>query len=161
MSERNTVEWLARLPELEPPEALWARIRDGGRQQRRGRLLAPAVAAAVAVIGLGLAFLVAPPQPSTPTAAPLAASVDGLIEDNRRLLEMLTLRQSEAGSLEGWQRQRIRSLELDLSLLDRKLQDGYSRVGTGAEMEALWRTRAVLLGSLIETYEQPRDIRRI
>ncbi len=159
MAEHNGFEWLARLPDVDPPATLWPRIEAARRQRSRGRLLAPALAASIALIGFALA-LVATQAPPAPAVAGLDG-LDGLIEDNRRLVESLQTYQTSAGALAGWQEQRIRSLEIDLSLLDRKLQEGYSFASDSRDLETLWRTRAGLLSSLIETYERPRDIRRI
>lgn len=157
MPEKSMISWKERLPEVEPPATLWPRIDRARRQRRRGFLLAPAIAATVAATGLGLAVLVAPPA-----EMPVAVSgLDALIEDNRRLFEVLHSQQVGSGELPGWQAQRVRSLQFDLAQLDRKLQQGYTQAGGSAELESLWRTRAALLGNLIETYEQPRDIRRI
>ncbi|HRQ65048.1 MAG TPA: hypothetical protein PKZ76_09325 [Xanthomonadaceae bacterium] len=157
MSEQHTViDWQHRLPELEPPPTLWPRVLEARRRERRMRILAPAVAAAVACVGLALALLVAPPATPPPMAA-----LDSLIEDNRRLAAALEVRQGEATALHAWQRARIRSLEIDLSLLERRLQAGYSSAASNHELESLWRARAGLLSHLIESYERPRDIRSI
>jgi hypothetical protein len=157
MSEQHAlIDWRQRLTELEPPPTLWPRIVEARRQERRARMVAPAVAAAVACVGLALALLVSPPS-----GPPPVAELDSLIEDNRRLGMTLEARQELKASLHGWQLERIRSLEMDLSQLERRLQASYSSAADAQEMEALWRARAGLLSNLIETYERPRDIRRI
>jgi hypothetical protein len=160
MTEAPRIDWLRRLPELEPPESLWRRISARHRVERRGRGLALAIAAGVAAMGLALTLLVAPPVPEVEPRA-RADGLEALIADNQRLFEALQSRRPDPETLAAWQRRDIRALELELAALDRRLQEGHARAGAQLQLEPLWRERADLLHQLISVHEQPRHVRRI
>jgi len=139
---------LAALPQFEPPATLRARVAVAWTQPRRGRGVAPGIAAAAAlVLALAIGWSLRDPPPAP--AADLAVRMAGLER------EVVALRAARAPAAAA------SALESELARIDRALQAAYDDDAPAAHIKALWTDREALLDGLLLAYRQPDRMIRI
>jgi hypothetical protein len=140
---------LAELPQFDAPASLWLKIAP--RQQRTPRwrpwAAAAALAAGVFAVALG-GWRGAQPVDAAATSPWASAS--------RTLESELLMARSSAQATPA-----ALSAEAELARLDGVIQAAYDRGADSAELESLWRTRSMVLRTLLASYRNPESVVRI
>jgi hypothetical protein len=142
---------LRAMPSLQPPRDRWPAVMEQRARARRlggTRWLAlgglAATAAVALVVGLG--------APAAPADSAPADQIEALIDESRRLEELLRAVQPEGRVINGLTAATIADLEDRLAALDEFL---VSAVGTSpppADVRNLWQERVALMGALVNTH---------
>ena len=150
----QTRKWLERIPQADLPSHLWSRILETRlvlEQQRRRRMLLTWGLANAAVLALlAAAWLASLPRPS---ATP--ESLQAIISRSQVLEERLLAYEGRFAQLEAAQRILAEQQQAQLTALDQSLAEAYSEGQSVDDLDALWRQRAGLVGSLLLLYEAP------
>ncbi|MEM9533644.1 MAG: hypothetical protein AAGA23_22165 [Pseudomonadota bacterium] len=160
-ADPRLTQWLAQLPEHDPPPQIWMRVletrlAEQSTRTRRSRLIAGGALAATLAMSIALGLvLTQQPTPAQPPTVTIQAvpQLAALMRRTEQLEQALRQQQEHFVQLASTQQQLVRSQQAQLIALDQALADAYARNLPEAQLARLWQRRVDLMADLVSIYD--------
>jgi hypothetical protein len=139
------------LPAMRPPADGWPALRSALASERRRRSMAFGGAGLALAASILLVFVMLPGEkPATQPAVVSSPEIANLMEESRRLEEILRAMGTEGRVVDLWQAGAEVGLQDQIGFIDSRLTEpGLRRVSNDDEVRRLWKSRVDLMNDLV------------